>query len=123
MNEAVKYYHNALELLPDNAVNDLAAAHHQLGNIYYEVGDLEQALYHFSEAIRYMEMAGNIYEAGKTRRNVAIALQDANRLPDALEYARAALRHFQSYPQGAEADRQKAEGLIKNLILFYIQSL
>ncbi len=56
-------------------MNDLAAAHHQLGNIYYEVGDLEQALYHFSEAIRYMEMAGNIYEAGKTRRNVAIALQ------------------------------------------------
>ncbi len=68
----------------------------------HNVGDQEQALSHWSEAIRYMEMTGNIYGAGQIRFNVAAALKDANRFPDALEYARAALRNFQSYPQGAE---------------------
>jgi hypothetical protein len=62
---------------------------------------LEQALSHYREAIRYQEIAGDIYHAGFTRRNVALALQDANRLPDALEYARAARLNFQSFPQGA----------------------
>ncbi len=113
--EAVKYYHQALDLLPDNAVNDLAVTHNQLG-IIYRVGDLEQALYHYREAIHYMEMAGNIYHAGFTRFNVALALKDANRLPDALEYARAALRNFQSFPQGAEELIQRTEGLIEKIL-------
>jgi len=115
VNEAVKYYQDALELLPDNAVNDLAATHNNLGTIYREVGDLEPALFHYREAIRYMEMAGNIYSAGITRRNVAIALVKANRLPDALEYARAALQNFQSYPQGTEEQIQMTEELIENI--------
>ncbi|EDN68115.1 Tetratricopeptide TPR_2 [Beggiatoa sp. PS] len=115
INEAVKYYQDALELLPENAVNDLAVVHNQLGNIYRNVGDLEQALYHYREDIRYDEMAGNIYGAGQTRFNVAVALAKANRLPDALEYARAALRNFQSYSQGTEEDIKKTEGLIEKI--------
>jgi tetratricopeptide (TPR) repeat protein len=116
INEAVKYYQDALKLLSDNAVNDLAAVHNQLGNIYRNVGDLEQAMYHYREAIRYAEMAGNLYEAGRTRFNVALTLKYANRFPDALEYARAALRNFQSYPQGAEKDIQNTEGLIEIIL-------
>ncbi len=61
-------------------------------------------------------MEDNLYQAGAVRFNVAVTLQDANRLPDALEYARAALRNFQSYPQGAEADIQDTEGLIEKIL-------
>ncbi|MDM8557354.1 CHAT domain-containing protein [Candidatus Parabeggiatoa sp. HSG14] len=116
VNEAVKYYQGALDLLPDHAVNDLAVTHNALGVIYKNAGDLEQAMYHYREDIRYDEMAGNIYGAGVTRRNVAIALANANCLPDALEYARAALRNYQSYPQGAEEWIQGTEGLIEEIL-------
>ncbi|RKZ71978.1 MAG: hypothetical protein DRR19_32270 [Candidatus Parabeggiatoa sp. nov. 1] len=116
VNEAVNYYQNALELLPDNTMNDLAVVHNQLGIIYYEVGDLEPALYHYRKAIHYFETAGYIYRAGITRRNVAAALVDANRFHDALEYARAALRNFQSYPQGTEEFIQRTEGLIEQIL-------
>jgi len=112
INEAVKYYQDALKLLPDNAVNDLAGNHNNLGEIYRNVGDLERALYHYREAIRYLETASDFYNAGGTRFNVALALAQANRLPDALEYARAARRNYQSYPQGTEEMIQRTEGLI-----------
>jgi tetratricopeptide (TPR) repeat protein len=115
INEAVKYYQDGLKLLLNNAINDLAAFHNALGSIYRDVGDLEQSLSHYHEAIRYQETASDIYHAGFTRFNVAVALADANRLPDALEYARAALRNFQSYSQGTEEEIRKTEGLIKEI--------
>jgi len=116
VNKAVKYYQEALKSLPKNAVDDLARTHNMSGLVYSHVGNLEQALYHYREAIRYFEMAGDIYSAGKSRFGVALALLvDANR-PDALEYARAALLNFQSFPQGAEAEIQKTEGVIEEIL-------
>lgn len=97
LNAAVEYYQQALALLPPDAVDDLAVTHNQLGNIYNEAGDLERALEHYNKSIQYKEMAGNIYAAGTTRRNMAIVLANNGRLSDALLYARAALRDFESY--------------------------
>ncbi len=37
-------------------------------------------------------------------------------LPDELEYAKAALRNFQSYPQGTEEKIQKTEGVIEEIL-------
>ncbi|HEC85117.1 MAG TPA: CHAT domain-containing protein, partial [Thioploca sp.] len=117
INEAVDSYQQALAVLPDNAVNDLAVTHNQLGNIYNDVGDLERALPHYCEAIRYFETAGNLYYAANAHSNVAfaIALQDANRFPMAMEHACAAMRHYQSYPQGTEDEIHRTEGLIEDL--------
>jgi tetratricopeptide (TPR) repeat protein len=98
---AADYYGQALSLLPPDAVNDLAVAHNQLGNIYNESGDLERALYHYNQDIYYDELAGNQYGAGITRRNIAIVLANNGRPADALLYARAALRNFEPYGQGA----------------------
>jgi len=88
LNTAADYYQQALALLPPDAVDDLAVTHNQLGVIYKNAGDLERALYHYNESVRYKEIAGNIYAAGTTRFNVALALAQNGRLSDALLYAR-----------------------------------
>ena len=70
--------------------------HNQLGVIYKNAGDLERALHHYNEGIRYLESAGNFYNAGAVRFNVALALEQRGRLDEALLYARAALRNSAS---------------------------
>jgi tetratricopeptide (TPR) repeat protein len=112
---ALNYYHQALDLLPPDAVDDLAVTHNQLGLCYQDAGDLDRALTHYREAIRYDEMSGNTYEAAKHRRNVALALLNAGRLPDALEYAQAALRGFATFGDRAAADIQDTQGLIERI--------
>ena len=115
LNEAVRRYHEALDLLPSDAVADLAAIHNQLGAIYGALGDLDRALPHFRQAIRYDEAQGNPYRAAKDRFNVALALHSAGRRADALEYAQAALREFESYGDRAADDIQKTQRLIEDI--------
>jgi tetratricopeptide (TPR) repeat protein len=112
LNAAVGYYQQALALLPPDDVDDLAATHNQLGIIYKDVGDLERALEHYNKSIQYNEMAGDIYAAGTTRRNMAIALSQNGRHSDALLYARAALRNFESYGGRAKQDEDETKRLI-----------
>jgi tetratricopeptide (TPR) repeat protein len=112
LNEAVRLYHGALDLLPADAVNDLAVTHNQLGAIYGDAGDLDRAVQHFRESIHYEETQGNLYGAAQTRFNVAIALLNAGRGADALEYAEAALRGFESYGERAGAEIERTRGWI-----------
>ncbi len=104
LTHAANAYHQAVGLLPADAVGDLAITHNQLGLIYDAAGDLDTAVRHYGESVRYEEAAGNHYGAGQSRRNVAIAFAERRRFGDALEWARAALRDFQSYGNRA-ADR------------------
>jgi tetratricopeptide (TPR) repeat protein len=115
LNATLAAYQKALTLLPSNAVNDLAVAHNQLGEIYRSVGDLPHALPHYQESIRYEELQGNLYGAGQTRHNVALALAQAGRLRDALLYAQAALRNFETYGARAQADIDDTEQLIADI--------
>jgi hypothetical protein len=87
INYALQYYNKALEMTPSNAVNDLAVIHNQLGGIYYDAGDLDRALSHSRDSIRYKEVAGNLYSAAGTRYNVALVLIESGRSVDALETA------------------------------------
>jgi tetratricopeptide (TPR) repeat protein len=115
LNDAVKFYKQALGLLPLNAVDDLAVAHNQLGLIFYETGNLDHALPHCREAIRYNELAGNLYGAAQDRYNVAIALEQAGRLADAREYAFAALRNYETFGDRAADKIEKTKGLIAEI--------
>jgi tetratricopeptide (TPR) repeat protein len=115
LNEAAQQYHRALDLLPPNAVDALAVAHNQLGNIYRDAGDLARSLRHYREAIRYHERAGNTYAAAQTRYNMALVFMDAGRWPDALDYARAALRGFQTFGARAAQDIEKTQRLIAQI--------
>jgi tetratricopeptide (TPR) repeat protein len=115
LDAAVRFYHQALDLLPENAVKDLAAVHNQLGNTYGEADDFDRALPHWRESIRYFEAAGDLYRAAKARYNVAFALMRAGRLSDAVEYARAALRNYETYGQAAAEMIQRTQQLLAKI--------
>jgi tetratricopeptide (TPR) repeat protein len=113
LNDAARWYHQALELLPEDAVDDLAVTHNQLGNVYHEAGDLDSALPHYQKAIRYREAQGNLFGAARARFNVALALASVGRFADALAYAEEALRGFASYGERAGDKVAKTRGLIE----------
>ena len=115
LNEALAGYQQALELHPENAVDQLAVAHHQLGEIYRSAGDIDRALPHFRQSIAFEESQGNRYGAGQTRFNVALALAGSGRFADAREYARAALRDVESYGAGSSALVEKTKQLIAQI--------
>jgi tetratricopeptide (TPR) repeat protein len=115
LDDAMQFYLQALALLPPNAVDDLAVTHNNLGEVYRNAGDLDRALPHYREAIRYHEGAGNLYRAAETRRNVAVALAQAGRLADAREYALAALRNYETYGDRAAEMIERTKGLIAEI--------
>jgi tetratricopeptide (TPR) repeat protein len=114
-NQAIAFYHETLVLLPMNAVNILTITHNQIGVTYAEVGDLDQALRHWRESIRYKEASGDHYGAGQTRFNIALALANHGRPDKALIYARAALDNFEPYGAGAAADIEDTQRLIADI--------
>ncbi len=115
LTDAANAYQQALDLIPPDAVGDLAVAHHQLGNVYRYARDTDAALRHLQQAIQYRERQDNRYGAGQTRFNAAITLADAGRNRDALLYAEAALRDFQAVGPGAAGDAEQARQLITQL--------
>ena len=114
-NDAAGAYYRALDLFPDDAVDDLAVAHGALGSIYRRVGRADQALDHYIKSIRYDERQDNRYRAGRTRFYVAVALRNAGRRDDAMLYARAALRDVQAVGPGAAALADEIRQLITEL--------
>ena len=112
LTDAATAYQQALDMLPPDAIGDLAVAHHQLGSIYRYAGDTDGALRHYQQAIQYHERQDNRYGAGQSRFNAAVALADAGRNREALLYAQAALRDFQAVGPGAAANAEQARQLI-----------
>jgi tetratricopeptide (TPR) repeat protein len=110
LKSALYLYNQALGLIPGSAINDLAVTHIQLGNIYADAGELDEALAHFRQSIRYRESTGNLYDAALTQYNIALA--QGGRFPDAKEYALAALRNYETYGEGAKDAVLKTRKLI-----------
>jgi tetratricopeptide (TPR) repeat protein len=115
LQRALNLYNQALKLTPENAINYLAVVHGQLGNIYGDAGDLDQALAHYRQSIRYKESAGDLYGAAQIQYNVAVTLKRRGRFPDAKEYALAALRNFQTYGEAAKDEVLKTRKLIEQI--------
>jgi tetratricopeptide (TPR) repeat protein len=115
LNAAAHAYQQALDMLPADAVGELAVIHGQLGNTYHDGGQPEVALRHWQESIRYREAAGNRYGAAQTRFNVAAALVRDGRLGDGLLWAQAALRDFQTYGDRAAAEIAQIQQLIATI--------
>lgn len=115
LNKALQFYQQALEMIPPNAVGNLAVVHNELGNIYYSAGDIGNALPHYRRSIRYEEMQSNLYGAAQTCDNVALALALAGRFADALDFAHTALRNYETYGDRAAKEIQKTRELIAKI--------
>jgi tetratricopeptide (TPR) repeat protein len=98
--------------MPATAVTERGITHNQLGIIHRNGGDIDRALHHYQQTIRYCERAGDIFGAGRTRFNVANALLDAGRLSDARAYAEAALVNFRTFGDRAADMIQRTDGII-----------
>ena len=70
LNAAVMAYHQSLQLLPADALADLAINHNQLGLIYSSVGDQSRALLHFQQSIQYEERRDNPFGAWPRSRQL-----------------------------------------------------
>jgi tetratricopeptide (TPR) repeat protein len=108
LENAERYTKKALELLPGSAIEDLRAAHYQMGLICSLAGQSVSALHHFQEAIRHCEMMQDRFKAGRARSGAARALAVARRFAEAREWAQAALRDFQA---SENADQDVVETL------------
>lgn len=115
LNAALGLYLEALDLMPKDAITDLAIAHNQLGNIYSAAGDLDRALEHYRKDINYSEAAGDVYGAAQTRYNVALTLAGRGRFADAKEYAVAALRGYQTFGDRAKDEVMETLELIARI--------
>jgi tetratricopeptide (TPR) repeat protein len=113
--DAVRLYGQALEMTPETDIISRGVIHNALGVTYQSAGSIDRALHHYRQSIRYYDEAGDIFRAGQTRENVAIALLDVGRLHDALTYAEAALANFLSFGERAAAESQKTERLIAGI--------
>jgi tetratricopeptide (TPR) repeat protein len=102
-NEGAECYQRALELIPSTSIIDRGIIHNQLGYLFRLAGDIDRALQHYGHSIRYHEQAGDIFGAGETRFNVALALLRAERFDDARDYSEAAMANFRQFgDRGAE---------------------
>ncbi len=107
---ALEHYHQALALLPADAVNDLAVTHNQLGMIYRTIGQLEPALRHYRSASALMRRAETTTARAQRRPRPAPGPAP----PRALAYARAALRGFQHYGE-REQDIDQTQAFIDHI--------
>jgi tetratricopeptide (TPR) repeat protein len=115
LNAALAAYLEALKLIPEDAVNDRAVTHSQLGVVWLDAGDIDHALSHYREAIRFREQSGDTYGAAKTRIKVAASLAVSGRFVDARDYAVSALNGFATFGASAADEVQKTQGLIKQI--------
>jgi len=115
LNDALLRYHGELEMMPPDAVGQLAVTHNQLGGVYHDAGHIDRALHHSNESIRLHEAQGNLLGAAQTRYNVAIILAQARRFADARQYAEAARRDFQTFGSSAADEVQKTLDLIADI--------
>jgi tetratricopeptide (TPR) repeat protein len=115
LNDAIRLRHEALRLFPKDAVEDLAATYNWLGIAYDDAGDTGRAVEHFREAIHRCEKASDLFHAAQVRRNVADIFFAAGRLADALAYAEAALRGFESYGERATEMIERTRVLIAKI--------
>jgi tetratricopeptide (TPR) repeat protein len=115
LNAALAGQRQALDMTHPDDHESLAIRHNELGIIYRHAGHTQQALHHYQRSIAHSEARDNAYQAGLTRLNIAIVLQDEDRPGDALHYARAALDDLRRVGPGAAQKIADTQTLITYL--------
>jgi tetratricopeptide (TPR) repeat protein len=112
LNAAGDHCRRSLDLLPSTAARELSIAHDMLGKVSHYAGKVDSALNHLQHSIRYAEASGDLYSAGHSRHNAALMLLEAGRLPDARDYAAAAVANFRVFGHRATDACRQAEKLL-----------
>ena len=115
LNDARALYMRAIDHEPPENRSVLAQHNQQLGHSCFSLGDLDRALPYYRESIRYHELQENMEAIAETRFSVAMALRDANRLPEARRYAQDAHNDFQKLPAADPEILSRAERLVNSI--------
>lgn len=115
LHKAAQLYREDLEALPLDAISHRAVAHVQLGNTLADLGETDEALSHYREAISLREKSGEIFEAASVRFNAARQLAEGGRLKDAELYAASSLQGFAACGDNAVDLVSKTQILIDDI--------
>jgi hypothetical protein len=110
--EAMQLLEQALEIMPPFDRAALAVTHSQLGIVYRSAGEIDSALRHYQECVRYRDEIGDTHGAGEARRDIAMALLGADQPADARAYAEAALANLMPFGDRAADQIEEIERLI-----------
>ena len=111
-----QYYQRAIEHDASSDYESLARHNLQYGHASYSMGDIDRAVPHYREAIRYDQLRRNTFGAAKTRFNLSIALRDVGRLGESRKYAVAAFGELQRIDGPISEDLfERARKLVMNI--------
>ena len=111
-----QYYQRAIEHDASSDYENLARHNLQYGHASYSMGDIDRAVPHYREAIRYEQLRQNTFGAAKTRFNLSIALRDVGRLGESRKYAVAAFGELQRIDGPVSEDLfERARKLVMNI--------
>jgi len=97
LTDARRYFEQAIEHDDPKDYGRLAHHHLQFAHVSYSLGDIERAVPHYCDAIRFNQMRGEPLDAARIRFNLAIALRDVGRLGEARKYAAAAFGELRGF--------------------------
>ena len=82
---------------------------------YDSLAALEKAAEHYQQAIRYRLMSGNVFGVAQIHQQMALMFERTHRLPDALEYARAAMDGYEGFGRAAAGKVREIRELIRRI--------
>ncbi len=113
LNEALGYFFQTLDWLPENAMAELGMVHENIGYAYLQTENaLDIAVGHYNQAVKFKKQVGDNYGAAKSNFNLAVALFMLAQFEPGRHFAREALGGFESLGKEAEWDVQKTRGLL-----------
>lgn len=115
LQEAEQHYQNAIAIMSDVFLKDLATAHLMLGGIYQRASLLDPASKNLRQSIHYAELDGDRFTAGKSRINLSSLYLTFGNFRLAREYAVSALADFRSYGSNANDMIANAERLLTEI--------
>jgi tetratricopeptide (TPR) repeat protein len=108
LNEGIWWVNLAFERISPDSIRELAGTNQVAGRLIALTGNLDVALRHFNDGIKFDEQIGDPWGAASTRFFVALTLMGYGRLADAALYAERALQGWQELNQVAQATQATA---------------
>lgn len=107
---ALKAYSSALSICPESAQSELGSVHAEMGILFSNVGDWEDARMHFEVAIACFERSGDHLGVGRGRYNMALMYVLASHHEPELNSKHKYLLRAEAYAQAAMRDYSHYEG-------------